>query len=636
MASYLRKLGVNKEEPIILCINNSLELIIGILGILKAGCAYVPIDHNYNKVFIQYIIKDSASKIIITNSELSPVIEQCLLVDSILDMILIDTNWGLIEQETIKEIPKGNGSDLAYILYTSGTTGNPKGCLIEHKSVINLLYDFQQKSPLTSQDIATFWTSIGFDVSIYEIFSPLIAGATLQLFDRKDISLDPYQYFKKLQSYKITSAYIPPFMLDKFLIWVKHNKYVMALKRLLVGVEPINENLLIELQHFIVNLSIINGYGPTETTICSTLYRVKDFKRKGKRITPIGKPVANTQVYILDSFMQPVPIGVLGELCIAGVGLARGYLNHEELTRTKFVTNPFSKNSHDKLYKTGDLACWLPDGNIEFHGRLDNQVKIRGFRVELNAIEDCLLSHPAISKAVVNVEFDQYNKHKHIVAYLQLNDAAHSLNVDDVRNYLRARLSEYMIPSVLFTVDNFPVTTNGKIDRKALSSLTNKQQLSHKDYVPAKTEVQQQLIHIWQEFLPIKEIGILDDFFALGGHSLLVAEIFTRIQQEFNKAISLQGFLRKPTIQYLANQLERRLNEHEEEADIPNFDKEIQLDIEIQPIHTSERQSPPKAILLTGVTGFIGIHLLDALFHSTEATIYCLIREKDLGSFAHL
>lgn len=626
LAAYLRKRGVSKEEPVILCINNSLELIVGILGILKAGCAYVPVDHKYNKVFIEYILSDSKAKIILTNAELASIIEPCIPVHTESNLILLDTHWSLIEKEPINEgMPLGLSTDLAYILYTSGSTGKPKGCLIEHKSVINLLDDFQRRVPLTSQDRATFWTSIGFDVSIYEIFSPLLAGASLHLFNREEISLDPYQYFERLKEYKISSAYIPPFMLEKFLSWIKSTKPLMTLKRLLVGVEPIHENLLLEIQRSIPGLTILNGYGPTETTVCSTLYVVQEKKIKDNRIIPIGKPVANTQIYIVDPFMQPVPIGIVGELCIAGRGLSRGYLNKHELTQTKFVANPFSSEPQSRLYKTGDLACWLTDGNIEFHGRSDNQIKIRGFRVELGAIEDCLLAHPAISHAIVNVELDQY-QHKHIIAYLLFKDLDYLPDVTEIRHYLHARLSEYMIPSSLFVVDAFPVTTNGKVDKKALSSLPHKRALAHKDHVPAHTVIQQHLVQIWQEFLPVNEIGIHDDFFALGGHSLLVAEIFTRIQQEFKRVISLSGFLKKPTIKYLANQLEHGI---EESHDAPDFSQEVQLEPGIQPLCKLNISDEINAVLLTGATGFVGVHLLNELYRSTKATIYCLIRAEN-------
>ncbi|MBA2650884.1 MAG: amino acid adenylation domain-containing protein [Tatlockia sp.] len=628
LASYLRKLGVNDEEPIILCTNNSLELIIGLLGILKARGAYLPIDYNYNKAFIRHIIEDSNAKILITKSDLRPSLEQCIPSDSIINLISLDTDWNLIEKEDECDLSRGHSTDLAYIMYTSGSTGKPKGCLIEHKNVINLINDFQQKAPLTCNDIATLWTSIGFDVSIYEIFSPLTVGATLHLFNRKAISLDPYQYFKKLHIHNITSAYIPAFMLSKFLDWAKTKSNLISLKRLLVGVEPINENLLIDIQRTISNLTIINGYGPTETTVCSTLYVIQESKIKKRRATPIGKPIANTKIYILDPCMQPVPLGVTGELCISGIGLARGYLNKPELTQEKFVPNPYSADLNFKLYRTGDLACWLSDGNIEYHGRLDDQVKVRGFRIELNSIETCLIAHPAISQVVVCVETDSF-EHKHLTAYIKLNSINESFNEAIIRNYLKNHLAEYMIPSVFFVIDDFPLTIHGKIDKKALLSI-NKQQLVNNNYVPAKTTVQQQLVEIWQEFFQINYIGISDNFFALGGHSLLVAEMFTRIYQTFNTHISLHSFLESPTISQLALQLGEGNEKKVLSANLSTFYRDIQLDSDIQPL--SEIESLPllpKDILLTGVTGFLGVHLLHELYHATSATIYCLIRAED-------
>jgi amino acid adenylation domain-containing protein/thioester reductase-like protein len=629
LASYLRKLGAKDEDLIALCTNNSLELVIGILGVLKAGCAYVPIDNNYNKTFIRHIIEDSNTKIILTESSLYCSLEQCLPPDSKACLVLLDSDWDQIEKEKSDNINVGNSTDLAYVMYTSGSTGKPKGCLIEHKNLVNLFNDFQQKAPISSHDNATLWTSIGFDVSAYEIFSPLIAGATLYLFDKEEISVYPHQYFKKLQEYKITSAYIPPFMLNKFFAWIKMNN-LTTLRRLLVGVEPIDEHLLVNIQNSVPNLKIINGYGPTEATICSTLYVIENKKIENRCITPIGKPVANTQIYILDSSLQPVPIGAIGELCIAGVGLARGYLNKPALTEKKFIPNPFSENETSRIYKTGDLACWESDGNIRYHGRLDDQVKVRGVRVELTAIESYLITHPLICQAFVITETDPY-QHRYIAAYLKLTKKEKDFNVTIIRNYLSDYLPEYMVPSIFFVVDNFPLTPHGKIDKKALPTLTSKQQLMSSHYSPPTTAIQQQLMDIWQDFLQLDKIGVSDDFFDLGGHSLLVAEMFSRIFQLFNVHISLHNFLENPTIANLAQQLnDNSKDKFYQSSSSSGLLRDIELDDRIQPVSKIMLPVTPfNTILLTGVTGFLGAHLLHDLHRVTSATIYCLIRAKD-------
>jgi amino acid adenylation domain-containing protein/thioester reductase-like protein len=427
LAHYLQKLlPTSKNKPLIgICMERSLETIIGILGILKAGGAYVPIDPTYPRKRLAFMLKDAQMPILLTQ-------EKLVLVNALPQhqarVICLDKDWQEIQQEnTGNPVIKTTSEDLAYILYTSGSTGQPKGVCCRHIGVINLVTDFEKRAPLSVSDRCSLYTSFSFDVSVYEIFSALLAGGSLHIIP-DSLRTDITGLIEWLQAQQIQSAYLPPFMLQT--LSESLEKIAVPLKRLLVGVEPINQQLLSKVQELIPGLQIINGYGPTEATICTSLYSVET-KSAPNRNTPIGRPVQNTQIYILDAALQPVPIGVPGELCISGVGLASGYLNRPELTKEKFISNPFFTNSledslNSKLYKTGDLARYLPDGNIEFLGRIDYQAKIRGFRIEPGEIEAVLHEHPAVQEAVVMIREDRAND-KRLVAYIVQGPATQEL-----------------------------------------------------------------------------------------------------------------------------------------------------------------------------------------------------------------
>ncbi len=425
VAHYLQKLLPTLEnQPLIgICMERSLETIIGILGILKAGGAYVPIDPTYPRKRLAFMLKDAQMPILLTQEKLVNALPQHQA-----SVICLDKDWEEIQQESTRNPAiKTTSQDLAYILYTSGSTGQPKGVCCRHIGVINLLTDSEKRAPLKVGDRCSLYTSFSFDVSVYEIFSALLAGGSLHIVP-ESLRTDIMGLIEWLQARQIQSAYIPPFMLQT--LSESLEKIAIPLKRLLVGVEPINQQLLSKIQELIPGLQIINGYGPTEATICTTLYSVET-KSAPNRNTPIGRPVQNTKIYILDAALQPVPIGVPGELCISGMGLASGYLNRPELTNEKFISNPFCTNSledslNSRLYKTGDLARYLPDGNIEFLGRIDYQAKIRGFRIEPGEIEAVLHEHPAVQEAVVMIREDRPND-KRLVAYIVQRPATQEL-----------------------------------------------------------------------------------------------------------------------------------------------------------------------------------------------------------------
>ncbi|MTJ10020.1 non-ribosomal peptide synthetase [Anabaena sp. UHCC 0204] len=408
LANYLQNLGVTAETLVGICMHRSLEMIIGILGILKAGGTYVPLDPIYPVERLGLMLQDAQVPILLTQESL--VIQ---LPKHKAQVVCLDKDWETIDSYNCQYIV--HDSSLAYVIYTSGSTGEPKGVCCYHLGVLNLLADFENRQSLTVKDACSLWTSLSFDVSVYEIFSALLFGATLHIVP-EEIRADSQAFIHWLHTYKITSAYIPPFMLPVLANWLEEQSEKLELTRLLVGVEPILEQTLITISDRIPGLHIINGYGPTEATICTTLYSVPS-QQEYQRYTPIGKPVNNTQIYLLNQHLQPVPIGIPGEIYIGGIGLTKGYLNRPELTSEKFISNPFDQSKSTRLYKTGDIARYLPDGNIEFIGRSDYQVKIRGFRIELGEIESVLRQHPSVQDTVVVTREDIAND-KQLVAYL--------------------------------------------------------------------------------------------------------------------------------------------------------------------------------------------------------------------------
>ncbi len=411
LAHYLMKLGAQPDTLVGISVERSPEMIVGLLGILKAGAAYVPLDPTYPPERLAYMLSDAQMPILLTTSEL--VAE---LPEHQAQVICLDTDWENIAQHSQEDLQnQATAENLAYVLYTSGSSGKPKGVCCHHLGVVNLLADFEQKKPLCVGNNCSFWTSLNFDVSVYEIFSPLLVGATLHIVP-ESLRYEAIAFFEWLEEHQINSAYMPPFMLHYLTEWLEKNSRNCSLQRLLVGVEPIIEKLLVTITQQVSGLKIINGYGPTEATICATVYPVSPDSTHDKN-TPIGKPVQNTEIYLLDSQLKPVPVNVSGELYIASPGLARGYLNRPQLTAEKFIANPFKDSKFKRLYQTGDLARYLADGNIEFLGRIDHQVKIRGFRIEIEEIETALRQHPEVRETVVLAR-EESPGNKRLVAYL--------------------------------------------------------------------------------------------------------------------------------------------------------------------------------------------------------------------------
>jgi amino acid adenylation domain-containing protein/non-ribosomal peptide synthase protein (TIGR01720 family) len=541
LAHFLQKQGVGPDCLVGVCLEPSTQMIIALLGILKAGGAYVPLDPNIPEKRLSSLVADARPTLLLTRQGLRP-----RLRDFSGKLFFLDA-----EIDRLRRQPQTNPSSpatpdqLAYVMYTSGSTGTPKGIALAHRGVVNLLADFQNRQAIQPGDACSWWTSPGFDVSVYEIFSPLLAGGSLQVIP-EDLRLEAHRLLDWIQEHTIRSAFIPPFLLNDFANWVQHHPGITRLRRLLVGVEPIPEALLSHLNELVPDLCILNGYGPTETTICSTIFIV-DAAHPHAGNTPIGRPVANTHIYLLDRSMQPVPMGVVGEIYIGGVGLARGYLNQPELTSQCFIRSPF--RSGEYLYSTGDLARYLPDGNLIFVGRKDTQVKINGLRIELGEIEANLTQHPLVNGAVVLLYEPPFSR-KHLVAYVTHTEDTPPSS-EELRRFLNQRLPRTMVPSTFVIMEAFPLTSTGKLDRKALPIPQHLQPEQANTYRAPQTNTEQILVSIWQQVLGVDPIGVDDNFFELGGDSIMSLQIVAR-SAEAGLHLRLKHVFQVPTIAGLA------------------------------------------------------------------------------------
>ncbi|ASS75247.1 hypothetical protein CIG75_09800 [Tumebacillus algifaecis] len=539
LAHYLRKKGAGRESVIALCTERSAQMIIGMLGILKAGAAYLPLDITHPAERLQLMLTDAHPHLLLTEAHLQP-----LLQGAGAETILLDAHEAQFAQESMDNPSSVNRpDDLFYILYTSGTTGVPKGVECIQRGPINLIADLQHKRAVRTGDNCSVWTSVGFDVSVLEIFSALLHGATVQIVP-ETVRTDSDAFFRWLWQNEIHSAYLPPFLLKEFANWLASGNST-SLRRMIVGVEPIRERLLEQLHRQIPGVTIINGYGPTEASIASDLY-VFDPQQVKDRVTPIGRPVQNTSTYIFDRHLNPVPIGVYGEIYLGGIGLARGYRNQPELTAEKFIPHPLKPDSGEVLYKTGDMARYLPDGNIEFLGRADQQVKIRGFRVELGEVEAALTKLPTVAESICLVHADEQGQ-KRLIAYIL---PASQVGASELRSSLQAVLPGPMVPSAFVMVERWPLSPNGKIDRRALPK--PEWNRAGVQYVPPRDELEWQLATVWQDVLGQARVGIEDDFFTIGGHSLLAVRLLAEVEKRLGMRLQMASLFQHPTVEQLA------------------------------------------------------------------------------------
>ncbi|EGO65810.1 non-ribosomal peptide synthetase [Acetonema longum] len=523
LARVLRHKGVKPDSIVGIMTERSLEMVIGVMAVLKAGGAYLPIDPNYPADRIQYMLQDSAAAILLTGRNLmQPPDYQGEVLD------LEDGRLYQGEETNLDSV--NTPEDLAYIIYTSGSTGNPKGVMIAHQGIANLKTFFQQTYQVGGQDRMLQFASSSFDASVWEMFTSLLAGATLYIVSRDTIH-NYGEFTRFIAANGITIALLPP----PYLTGIEPGD-VPGLKRLITGGSAITKGLMEKWKDRRV---YINAYGPTEATVIATTWKYSP-EASGYGSVPIGVPISNTQIYILDGNNRLLPVGAAGELCIAGDGLARGYLNRPELTAEKFVPNPFSPGA--KMYKTGDLARWLPDGNIEFLGRIDHQVKIRGFRIELGEIEARLLEHGAVKEAVVIARQDRAGE-AYLAAYFTTSRA---VETGELREALLKELPEYMVPSYFIQLDKMPLTGSDKIDRKALPE-PDLSLAAAVEYMAPRDETEEILARIWQEVLKVERVGLKDHFFALGGDSIKAIQVLSRLNQ-YGLKLEMKDLFKHPAI----------------------------------------------------------------------------------------
>ncbi|MCF3572346.1 amino acid adenylation domain-containing protein [Planktothrix agardhii 1806] len=533
LAHFLHQNYQIKPDTLIgICVERSLDMAIALLGVLKAGAAYVPVDPSYPEERIKYILENSKISLLLTQSFINDKLSGFFSELSAQLINLDRLNFESFPCHNLALQSKPN--NLAYVIYTSGSTGQPKGVMVEHKGLYNLaLTEIETFGVHPSSRVLQF-ASFSFDAFIWEVFMAWGGGATLYL-GNKDNLMPGLPLVERLRDDAITHITLPPSALA-VLPW----ENLPSLQTIIVAGEACSPELV---KKWSQGRNFFNGYGPTEGSVCATIAKYTSFNEK---IT-IGRPIPNVQVYILDPHLQPVPIGVPGELHIGGAGLARGYLDRPDLTDEKFIeVNLFGKI--ERIYKTGDLAKWGDDGNLEFLGRIDHQIKLRGFRIELGEIESVLLEHPAVKEAIVNLHKTENNQQ--LVAYVTgelIDDLSQQL-----KQHLKTYLPDYMIPSQIIRLDEFPLTPNGKIDRQALPHPNHE---SHSLYEAPRNTIEQQLTEIWSLILEYEKISIHDNFFDLGGHSILAIKLLNEIQKSFNKELSLTSLFQNPTIAQLAQQL---------------------------------------------------------------------------------
>lgn len=644
-ARLLQKNGLSAGQHVVICTNQEIHLIVGLLAILKIGAAYVPIDTNYPSSHIQFILSDSSATVAIASKSLKAKMQICCDNQNV--PLIIFENFiksASAESSENLNLASVDPDSLAYIIYTSGTTGKPKGVMIPHRGIVRLV-NSTNYIKITKNDRIAQAASISFDAATFEIWGALLNGATLVAVPHATL-VNVTQFSQFLIKKKITVLWLTSALFNQYAS-VKPSMFA-TLSYLLIGGDILNAEQVMRVLRCEKGAprQILNGYGPTENTTFTTTYLIKA-RKEGYQSIPIGKPIANSTVYILDKYLRPTPIGAPGELYTGGAGVALGYLNRPEITTARFIPNLFDSSAETLLYKTGDIVRWMPDGNIEYLSRQDNQIKIRGFRVELEAVCTVLLHHEAVDQCAVRV-CENEKQQKSIVAYLVLK---HECPMINIKQYMASQLPKYMIPSFFIRIDKIPLTLNGKVDFEKLPAPDSSTNTLTSEYVAPQTQTEKEIEKIWSELFELDQIGIHDSFFDLGGHSLMVSQLVLKVKEQLLYDLSLQQFLEKPTIFHLA-----QLIEINEEIKPSSFMAHWKFDIELNLPHCLRVTKPnifsdfpskrerepnflqeleaanvqPKALLLTGANGFLGANLLKQLYQLTSATIYCLVRGANL------
>lgn len=613
LAGILRRNGVKADEIVGIMMYRSVEMIVGILAIHKAGGAYMPIDPEYPNDRIEYMLENSQAKIILTHSMANKIVSNVSMIN------VSSEELDKVPYEKIERIH--NHKNLAYVIYTSGSTGKPKGVMIEHTSTINRIIWMQKMYKLDENDIILQKTPYTFDVSVWELVWWYFVGAKVCMLE-PHAQKYPDKIVEYIEKYKITTMHFVPSMLNAFLEYVdvsNTNNKLKSLKRVFASGEALTIEQVQKYNQLVYPVNsalLINLYGPTEATVDVSYFNC--YPTPENKIIPIGKPIDNTHLYVLDSNLNILPIGIPGELYIAGVQLARGYVGNQKLTDERFIDNPFVKG--EKMYKTGDLARWMPKGDIEYLGRIDFQIKIRGFRIEIGEIETQIKKFNDIKESVVIAIEDARNGLKSLCAYFVSNT---KIDIKELKMFLASKLPDYMIPSYFMQLDEMPLSPNGKLDRKKLPQID---QTTEKIIIiePATPE-QKILVDVIKEVLTLKEIGINQNIFELGADSLKVIGILTKILK-YKLDINVQDFYQYPTIELLSKKITNSITE---DCDFPPKDLAVVYNFE-DVKNISYQKLNSKNVFLTGATGFLGIHILQNLIENTNSNVYCLVRAENL------
>lgn len=548
VARHLRSLHLEPDTPVGICARRSVEMVVGLLGILKAGAAYVPLDPGYPKDRLAFMLEDSRAPVLLIQTALQSHFEfeisNCKIL--LLDALTAEKDRTVIDDSRHGSVSSRN---LAYIIYTSGSTGTPKAVELSHRGLANLLTWHQQAYCVTPADRATQLAGFSFDASVWELWPYLTAGASIHIVD-DDTRASAAALVQWLGLKKITISFLPTPLAEAALTlpWPRGTK----LRVMLTGGDKLNNRPPADLP-----FQLVNHYGPTENTVVSTCAPVASASDGFNPTPPIGRPIANVEVFVLDRLLRPVPVGVPGQLFVGGDGLARGYRNNPLLTLEKFIAHPFNNKPGARLYKTGDLVRWLPDGNLEFLGRIDHQVKIRGHRIEPGEIETKLNQHPAVRESLV-VARETDPGRKQLVAYF-IPRHPPGPAFGELSGFLRAMLPDYMVPSAFVACGTWPLTPNGKVDRSALPAPDDSNYRAGRLFTAPRNRVEENIARIWSEVLGCSQVGAHDNFFELGGHSLLAAQAVSRLKESFKLHLSIRSLFEKPTVAGLAREIERTI-----------------------------------------------------------------------------
>ena len=571
LAHYLLKQGVGPEILVGISVERSLEMLVGMLAVLKAGGAYVPLDPKYPSERIAFMIEDAGMPLVLTRQDLSLAIDvgkaRLLFIDK--------AEESCAHESTENPVTDVAPNNLAYLIYTSGSTGNPKGVMVEHRSLAHFTSVAAAEYAIIPGDRILQFASLSFDLSVEEIYPALTNGATVVLRTDEMIS-STADFLSCCDDWKISVLDLPTAYWHELIEapTFLRSSLPRSVRLVIIGGEAAQPERILTWQKVTAgSVRLVNTYGPTETTVACTMFDLAaDAEVKGRHGVSIGKPIANTTAYILDQFRQPVPIGVAGELHIGGAGMSRGYLNGPDLTAEKFISNPFSNQPGSRLYKTGDLVRYWADGNIEFLGRVDNQIKIRGFRVELEEIEQALRHLPAVADCVVVLR-EGRDLDKRLVAYVVMREQS-TATISELRNFLKAKLPSYMVPAAFELIDALPLMPNGKINRRALPEPQTHAE-TDESFAPPRTPIEELLANIWREVLKLEQIGIYDNFFDAGGHSLLAARVVSKVRAVLDVEFGMVDVFQAPTIESLAELLHERDMQQESEDELASLLEEL-------------------------------------------------------------